>query len=562
MFNSSILERSKIKNIQGAVVNDYLDQTNICPAWRRGMSNTVWSSSSVDGDGGDRVISGYEVDGDLLLTVGWGDGFAVRRLNDDGTMTKLFHDDNALYRDTTITYNHIVSIAIHKPSKKAVIMTMNVNGYSIIDYSDTTNIFIEPRPSSQYFIDTEGVKIDRAGNYYDNGLVCAGDWIYVGDYEATHYKKYPRRNIVTGVEEIVDGTTQYVAGSKVIDRNGYRCELKYDEINDRVYYFTFYNANFTVILNASTATPEVLFVDMNAAGMGDDSYEQGLYIEDPVNKPNVVFVANYNSIVEVDYTDCFSGLAPQVIGRTYTELKYGQKYSVYFRFGTKSQLTDGDLVDKAVGYPRFMPTSSDRGRNLLDGWVDLENNNLVGFYRHDYITEDTTTLGRGRSYRSDYGHPVFRMKSTNGTPYWVKVGYGYDGHGFRVWDDTIGNLLIDNYEVEYGDFTLPNSSMIGKVFISGMDDYFIPSGCSLTTMVSNDGVTWETYNSGEQKAHIFNTEGNTLAVKFIANGYPDKVPYKIGKPLMVHYSTASRVERESNTNYKVTRKRLVGKKPI
>ena len=59
------------------------------------MSNTTVSSGSGDYDGGDRVIgfgNGYEIDGDLLFTVGWGDGFAVRRLNDDGTMTLLFYD--------------------------------------------------------------------------------------------------------------------------------------------------------------------------------------------------------------------------------------------------------------------------------------------------------------------------------------------------------------------------------------------------------------------------------------------------------------------------------------
>jgi hypothetical protein len=561
MFKSEYLSRSDIKSIEGALVNDYLDQTNICPVWRRGMSNTVWSLSSGDGDGGDRVIGGYEVDGDLLLTAGWGDGFAVRRLNDDGSMTKLFHDSYALYRDTTSTYNHIASMAVHKPSKKVVIMTMNVNGYSIIDYSDTNNIFIEPRPSSQYFIDQDGVKIDRAGNYYHNGLVCAGDWIYVGDYDSTHYKKYPRRNIVTGVQEVIDGTTQYTAGSKVIDRNGYRYELLYDEVNDRVYYLPYYNANFTVILNASTENPEALYVDMYSAGLGDDSYEQGLFIEDPTNSPNVVFVANYNSIVEIDYTGSFSGLPPEVLKRVYTNTKYAQKYDCHFRFGTKYQGLGGDLVDKSSNYPDFIMTTSDRGWNLLDGWIDLENENLVGVYRSNDTTEDTTTLGRGRSYRSDYGFPVFQMKSGNGTKYWVKVGYGHDGHGFRVWDDSVGNMLIDNYNLVYGDYTLPNSADIGKVHISGLDNFYTPSNCTLNIFVSNNGgVNWETYNLAQNNAHIFSTIGSTLSVKIVATGYPNKMPYKIGKPLLVHFSGVSRVERESNIKYKVARKKLAGKK--
>jgi hypothetical protein len=564
MFRSYELSREDIQYISGAIVNKYRDQRIIMPSWRRGISNAVWNSSSGDGDGGDRVIShrGYEVDGDLLFTVGWGDGFAVRRLNDDGSMTKIYHNDNALYRDTASTYNHISGIALNKASKKVVLMSYNVNGYSIYDYSDiaTGGVgVLEPRPSSQYFIDTDGIRVDRAGTHYENGLVSAGEWVYVGDWDASHYKKFPRRNMVTGVEEIIDGTTQFVAGSKAINRNGYRFELSYDEVNDRVFYFSYYNANFAIIENASTATPEVLFCDMSASGLGDDNYESGLFIEDPVNAPNIMYVANYDSVVKIDITPCYTGAGPTVLKRLDTDSKQGQAFSAYYRFGTKYHTTSGDATDRLVVYPDFIPSASDRGYNMLDGWVDVENENVVGVYRHDYTTEDTSN-GRGRSYRSDYSSPIFKMYSTNSTPYWIKVGYGYDGHGFYVWDDTIGPYMHDNYEIKYGDYTLDGNLDIGKVYISGFENYIIPSGCSLNVFVSNDGEnSWEAYNYSNREAHIFTSVGNTLKVKILANGTPVKGPYKLHQSLRVHFAPISKVERESNIKYKVTRGRLSGK---
>lgn len=561
MFKQDFLGRSNILSISGAIMNSYLDQNAIVPAWRRGMSNTVWSSSAGDGDGGDRVIANYEVHGNLLLTIGWGDGFAVRQLNDDGTMTKLFHETNALYRDTTITYNHISSMCIHKPSMKAVIMTNNVNGYSIIDYSPCFTggaAIIEPRPPSQYFIDTDGIKVDRAGYWYDTGLVTAGDWVYVGDYDATHYKKFPRRNIVTGVEEVIDGTITYVTGSKIIDRNGYHYKLRYDEVNDRVFYIPYYNGNFVIIMNASTATPEVLYVDATSLGYGDDSYEQGLYIEDPVNSPNIMFISAGSRIVEIDITPCFTGLNPTNLKVITTDTGRGQTFGAHVRFGVKNFSFTGDSIDKSELYPGYIPLSSDRGRLMLDGWIDLENQKLVALYRHDSTTEDTTTLGRGRSYRSDYSSPIFKMFSPNGTPYWVKVGYGYDGHGFRVWDDSIGPYLIDNYEVIFGNYTLDDSSNIHKVFIIYSDKYIVPSGCSLDIFVSNNGgISWEAYNYTINTPHIFTTTGNTLQVKINGYGFPDKGPY-IMENMIIHYGRAHRSERESNVKFKISRTRLTG----
>ena len=181
-IKNSKLERSNILSITGCMMSEAGGMCNILPVQKAGLSNTTTNSSSGEYDGGDRVIGlgCYGVDGDLLLTAGWGDGAAIRRLNNDGSMTKLWHDNNALYRDTSSTYNHINSFAFHAGSSQMCLTTHNVNGYSMIDYSDikdtstTTNNVVNTRPSSQYVFDDGTVRIDRTGLYYQSGTVTAG----------------------------------------------------------------------------------------------------------------------------------------------------------------------------------------------------------------------------------------------------------------------------------------------------------------------------------------------------------------------------------------------------
>jgi hypothetical protein len=576
MIKTEALTTSNVISIVGAATNNYDGQKSIVPVWKRGMSNTIVSTGGGEYDGGDRVIggwNGYEVDGDLLFTVGWGDGFAVRRLNNDGTMTKLFHDSNFLWRDTGSTYNHMQSVAIDKINKKGVVMTYNVYGYTTFDYSGLINggtTFVkDPRPSHsnpQFFIgsqDTGNGYVRRVGSSYQGGLCAAGEWIYAHEHDASHYKKVMRRNLHTGVEERLDMNSIKYPGSADIDRNGYRGWIFYDEINDRIYYCTFYNANFTLVLNASTANPQTVWCDMGDAGMGDDGYEQGLFVPDPVNEPNLIYIGANSRIAYIDITPCFSGTKPTVLKQFYTENgERGAAFGVQFRAGVKYQSLNADARDRHPGDSYFCPTTSDRGRNMLDGWIDFENERIVGLERHDTVVEDTTTNGRGRSYRSDYGTNVFRMYSANGTPYWIKLGYGYDGHGFRIWEDSVGNGLIGNWSIEYGTFTLDNSANVDFVNIQ-IDEHHVPSGCSLSYYVSNDnGTTWENYTStNETDHHVFSSTGGQLRVKFVAMGLETKAPYKMSQTFdMVTYGTLYESIKDVTIPYKVTRKKIRGKK--
>jgi hypothetical protein len=580
MYKSTTLERANIQSIIGCAANDYSGQVAIVPVTKRGISNTTHSSSSGDYDGGDRSMgycTSYEVDGDLLFTVGWGDGMAVRRLNNDGSLTKLFHDTNFLWRDSGSTYNHMQSIAISKDSHKGVVMTYNVDGYTTFDYSGLLNggtTFVkDARPTHsnpQMFIgsqDTGGGYVSSVGLYYPGGLSAAGDWIYATEHDARHYRRVMRRNISTGAEERLwmDATAGNIMypGSAAVDRNGYRGWTMYDEHNDRVLWANYYNANFSIILNASTSNPQSVWCDLGDAGAGDDGYEQGWFIPDPVNAPNVFWVGASGRHVKVDITPCFTGTRPTILQTVYEgTTNPGQSYGNLFRAGAKYQTANANSpTDKMIGYPDFIPTTADRGRAMISGWIDTTNNRYVALYRHDNVTEDTTSLGRGRSYRSDYGTNIFRMYSANGTPWWIQMGYGYDGHSFKIYSDSLRNELIENWEITYGPYVLENSANIDFVYWNQVG-YITPSGCSINFFVSNNnGASWESYTGTDTTEHNFTSSGNQLLCKITGSGDASKNAYKMSDSKdSIILGTKYASEMDPSIKSKMTRFKLKGKK--
>lgn len=574
-FKTEKLERGDILSIVGAAQNENLGQNGIMPVTKGGYSNTITNSSSGEYDGGDRVIgwpNGLEVDGDLLFTVGWGDGFAVRRLNNDGSMTRLFYDSTFLYRDTTSTYNHMQSVAISTTQQKGVVMSYNVDGYTTFDYSGCTNggtTFVkDARPTHsnpQRFIGgagSSGLNVSSAGLYYTSGLVAAGDWIYVGEYDARHYRRCLRRSMVDGTEEVLgsaDGTADKLSGSGDVDRNGYRHTLFYDEVNDRVFYFSYYNSNFQVVLDASTSTPELLWCDVGDAGYGDDGYEMGLHIDDPTNAPNRMWIGGSNRILDLDITPCLTGGDPTIHNQIMLSTP-NITFDVLFRFGSKYQKTSGLPMDKDPDYPTYIRTYADRDKNMQGGWIDRENLITPGSVRYENTTEDTTTGGRGRTCRYSYGGHHVLMASANGTKYWVQTGYSYDGHRFKTYaESTYPKRLIGNWEVVYGTYTLANSAAIDEAFVSNVDLIETPAGTSVSVYVSNDnGTTWETYNTSATDAHVFTSTGTQLRVKISASGQPDKAPYYLGfeGPLSVHYKSLHDAAKDANVKFKVPRTKL------
>lgn len=560
MIKYSELQRGNIVSITGAVANGYEEQRAIVPAWKRGMSNRT----GYHNEGADDLIGfphAYGVHDNLIIHASWSSGLGIVRVNDDGSFTRIYSnsDPSGAYGDANNQ-----SIVLHKPSKKFVIASYDNNGYSIWDYSPC---FSGNAPTlveaDRYFINVSGGgAFDDFGSSYYSGLTIAGDWVYAATENADHYKKIGRRNIVTDVEEVIDLVSQKLTGTATIDRNGYRGCLSYDSVNDRVFYQTYYNANMTVIVDASTANPKAVWCDMGDAGLGDDAYEQGIFVVDPVNAPNVMTVGCNSRHAHVDITPCFTGSSPTVLGQMYTEdPANGARFGNYFRAGVQEQGVTTKHTERNPSFPSMCPTSSDRGRNMLDGWLDLDNYKVVGLYRYNSTTEDTSTGGRGRSYRSDYSTPLFRVQSANGTYWWIKLGYGYDGHQYWSWSDSIGNGLIGNWEVVYGTYTLDNSANIDFVHLEKIGHY-VPSGCSLSYYVSNNnGSTWESYTASGSNYHTFSSSGTQLRVKYSAVGQSDKAPYKISASYdTISYGSLYESVKDATIPYKVTRKKIRGKK--
>jgi hypothetical protein len=560
MIKNAELQRGNIINVTGAAVNAAEEQRAIVPLFKRGMSNYTGYLN----EGSDDCIAfphGYGVDRNLIIHASWSSGMGIVRVNDDGSFTRIYSntDPSGGYGDANNQ-----SIVIHKPSKKFVIASYDNNGYSIWDYSPCFNgdapIRIE---AAQYFINVSGQgAFDDFGSSYYSGLTIAGDWVYAATENADHYKKLGRRNIVTGEQQVIDLVTQKLDGTATIDRNGYRGCLSYDSINDRVFYQTFYNGNMTVIVDASTSSPKSVWCDMGDAGLGDDAYEQGIFVIDPIKAPNVMTVGCTSRHAHVDITPCFTGTKPTVLGQMYTEDGgTGQRFGNYFRAGVQEQAITDNHSERNPQFPTFIPTSPDRGRNRLDGWLDIDNYKIVGLYTNSSYTEDTTIGGRGRSYRSNYGTPIFRVKSENGTFWWVKLGYDYDGHRYYSWSNEIGNGLIGNWSVEYGSFVLDNNANIDFVHLD-IKDHYVPSGCSLSYYVSNNnGSTWHTYNATGSGYHTFSSNGNRLRVKYVATGYPDKAPYKMSASYdSISYGTLYESVKDATIPYKISRKRIRGKK--
>ena len=601
-FLNRIITRSDIVSITNAGMYE-MDSTVLGPVTKGGTGNCVVSSGSGVYDGGDRVIgfhNGYDIDGDIIITVGWGDGIAVRRLNNDGSMTKLYHDNQGLWRDTSSTYNHMQSVAMAKGCNKAVVMSYNVYGYSIIDYSGavdgTSNggqVIREARPSHTNptdFIDPSGTNsraenyyVRRVGYWYAGGLCAAGEWIYASEHDAgRHYRHFPRRNLATGAQEFLEGGYEEggndkYSGSADNDRNGYRAFLSYDEVNDRMYYWDYEgNGAFTVILDASTSTPETLWCDLEdtVAGSGStfsqNGYcrESGLFVPDPANAPNVVIMAGYDYIQKVDYTNCFSGSAPNVTDRFYLRnFAEGVDYNGITRFGTKYQKTSGTPMDKLPDYAGdYIPVVGDRGYGKVDGgFFDLSTFKMYSRRQlTNYVEDQSSVYGgsaRGRSFQSDYGVNSVLMSSANGTKYWIRMGYGADGHAFRVWSEATKPMELagdGDWEVVFGTFTLPNSAAIDMVFVGGLHNFVIPSSCSLNVSVSNNnGSSFESYDKDSNEAHVFSSTGTQLRVKLTGNGHPNKSPFSCSKDsFYVDYMSMHAAAKDSNIKFKVNRKRL------
>lgn len=493
------------------------------PVWK--MNDSDGGRTAADNWNGDRCIgtlgSVHILDQEWILSVSWGDGFAIRRINDDGTITRVSSDSSPN------GYNHNSALAYHPGTRQAFISQYNTSRMGVVELGDWIDAGkpddgagINYIKNIYYKDATWNFPTDRVGTSYECGLKLAGDWLYMSSYSRdTLTGEVYRWNVITHEYETVQ-----LEGNTYSTKN-WEGSFVYDDQLDRMFYQVRWGGGLNIIENASSDVPRGYFVSYSGHGSNECRYKGVVYTE-PGNTNKILVGGSYR-FFELDITNIINGST-----NTPTYLREiacsGLPWNLdqYYPFGSE----DPYMLDKYRGGnpygPKFIPIYADRGWGRKQGWFDLENFNPVGRQgENDYSHHRDTVF-------ADYHGGTFTVTSRNGTDYHIHCGYGWDGHSIRVYKEP--HLLKTSYSVTFGNQDEFNDfeANISAVDISTSGyTWVIPSDTSVLMEVSNnDGSTYEPYSGG---IHEFTSVGTKLRVRFTANGLEWKMPYAYSNSLPI-----------------------------
>lgn len=473
---------------------DTVDHTNNCVYEALGSMEAIWPRLNNRNDNplktanysADRVMLGAaKVDGDLLLTVTWGGGFGIFRIENDGSVTELYHDPYPVNN-----YRYMTALAVNQTRNIACVGSRSQYGLHVYDYSDliTGGSIIDLGVKNEPEIPS-----DRFGYAYWNGIAAAGDWVYMGS-ENNYDAEVLRWNVNTGAIDNLPITRKY--------SNGRRQYLQYYPGSDRVYIMSFYNGCIQVVTNASQDTAEAWQISTQAIGMGNDMRIGGVV---ETNDPNILYISDgRHRVKKVDITTCLDPVGSS----TPTVLESGN--STLFS-------SDPLIIHMGTIYPGFvshpdhgdmMFITPDRGRMKYLRPFDHKNYSPMGLSDRDWAMND------GDPLEFSYGGEFHHVVSADGTDYYVSTGYGRDGHQFHVYADA-PQYADSSWEVEWGPMQMSGSQNIRSATILQHDSYEM-GGATLTYYVSNNnGWTWETVSIGAD--HVFSSTGNQFRLKIVAS---------------------------------------------
>ena len=446
----------------------------------------------------ERPISneGFKIDEDLVITSSWGQGFGIHRVNNDGTMTKIYQD---VYPHASYAYYN--SIAIDRINKIAAISTYAQNGITFYDYSGAMNGGDSVTKLITLVTTAGGLYGDECGISYTNGLGTAGDWFYYSteDYRQTFVHRF-KYNGGTPIFETI--TLQNL-------RSGHQRGAIYeDPANDRIFIHSYESYDMVVVTGASTASPKAFQIRYDSLPNIDASGYVHACIVDKDN-PNHIWQGSGYQFFKMDITNCVvdgvtSGTLPTLLSR------------VIPRESGELMTFSNMRMSAPFGDSRYIMVQGDRGWNRRGGWVDTENFQVINIPKYDVATQNA---GLDWLYQ-DYAVKPQLIQTAGGTKYWVVSGYGWDGYSWRTFsEETIG--LMESGEITLGVFQLDNTNNIGKFQWIGLDEIiYQPSGTSVNILVSNNnGSTWEAYTAGT--LHTFSSTGTQLRIKInlTGNGY-------------------------------------------
>mgnify|MGYP003324968301 CR=1 FL=1 len=445
-----------------------------------------------------------------LFSVGWGDGFSIRRINDDGSWTPIYGNT---YGNG---YNHHNSLAVNEDLCIAIVGQYNTPRVGVIDFSQwvangmpNDGAGIVKYDNIYYRDATWNFPTDWSGTSYECGLKFAGNWLYMDTYGRDTVNGVYRWNAVTHEYQLLP------IANNSFNSAYWEGTFVYDDRRDRMFYQSRWNGGLNVIDNASTDNPTAWHISYSGHGANHCVYKGVVYID---GNPNRLLVGGDWRFFELDISACGpDNKTPVFVREVYTN-SGSHYFNTYFPFGSDDPYNENEYKGGNVYGSAFIPIYSDRGWLRKQGWFDLDNFQPVGRCGEDNYAHHRDT------WFTDYSGGMYKVTSANGTDYWAGCGYGWDGHATNSYSKPL--LLKTNYSVTFGSDSynqLSDGGNIGAIDLSQSYTVWTPSNTTTTIEVSNNnGASYEVYSGG---VHAFNSTGNRARVRYTFNGLEYKMPY-------------------------------------
>ena len=467
---------------------------------------------------------------EFYTAVTWGQGFAIFSLANDGTSTRIYHDNTPFSPDYNYAYYNCLAVSDDKLTffvSNYVYRRITKYVFQNYDYSDTpTKTVLNPT--------THSIPNADFGRAYRNGICLAKDWLYVSvDSSSDGYRDPIRWNYKTQTKQILSFKYGYDNNSNT---NRYGRPI-YNKDSDTIYVEGWYR-NY-VVFDAASDDPKAHVLKWTPYFTTSERMHGASFIDS-----NTIFQPMRGGAVILDISTLRenkeqSGYS-NATAETYTKvIRYiGETAGYHNYLGTDTSVwgetryhyePEVDKVIKMADRGTFVGfTEHDTTNNIrIDGDLDRV---TTRFYLGGYQRSHTR-------YPMSYGGPAIKVTAPNGTEYWVMSYYSTTHRVFagdvvkKYWFEREDKASITFYgsALRHSD-----NSNIDAVTLRGLQKNlrFQPQ-TGIEVYVSNDnGSTFEKYNYllGEY-VHYFKSTGSYLRVKIDFNGSSPYFAYYAGYSL-------------------------------
>ena len=463
--------------------------------------------------------------GDLIVSVGWGDGFCVRKMETAGSMSVLFHDTTA---PVNASCN---SIGIDKVRYEAYTGGYTQDGFAKYNFADTSSI----SQVDTITIASNGISHQRPGTSYINGLGVAGDWLYVGHYDIGDYNYITKWNTQTSQSDdllVLNRITDFRYG-----------QVRYEEDLDRMHFHWLRDGDWCIVVSASLSssaivngtTSQSICMRTSDLGISNDHYSNGhVRMSGSLYEYIVAGFIGRFTYCDVGNMLTASSITPGDNAKLVRENSAQLNRAEVRYFPQEKVSWYGSLVEaNEVLGSKLILCTADRNHLTYMGWIDQVNMVLVGdpyYFSYGFGTGDIRTGGGGTVYtwESDgneffagYGGQCVLATGEDGDDYWIFSMYNSDGfrsYAKSTWPDGFG--LCETAQIIFGSFELPNNLEIGSIYIGNvLVDLYTASGATMDIKVTNDGGTsWESYDYVSDDTHYFDSVGTSSQIKLEFSG--------------------------------------------